>query len=219
MKAIVFDLDGTLIDSAPDLQAAGNQVLAAEGLPQMTPEHARSFIGNGAGVFVERMLAAAGLPADAARHGLLLGRFLALYETAVHQTTLYPGVAGALLRLRAEGWHLGLCTNKPLGPTQAVLNHFGMGHTFAAMVCGDSLPQRKPHPAPLLATAAALGQGPALYVGDSEVDAECATRAGMDFALYTMGYRKTAVDSLPHKIAFSEFARLPDLAAQWWQAA
>lgn len=212
MRAIVFDLDGTLIDSAPDLMTAGNRALAAEGLGLMTLAQARSFIGNGAAVFVERMLAMAGVPADPVRQARMLAAFLDLYESAVFETVLYPGVTGALDALGDAGWRIGLCTNKPLIPTRSVLSHFGLLDRFAAIVGGDSLPERKPHPAPLHAAVAALGGGQALYVGDSEVDAECARRAALAFALYTEGYRKAPVADLTHDATFSHFSDLPALA-------
>ena len=214
MKAIVFDLDGTLIDSAADIHLAGNKVLAAEGLPLVSFEQSRGFVGHGAGVLIERMIAAVG--ADPARHAAMLAQFLQHYETAVHQTTLYPNVQNALTALQKDGWALAICTNKPVAPTRAVLAHFGMLQMFPVIFGGDSLPTRKPDPAPLLATIAALGNLPALFVGDSEVDAETAHRAAMPFALYTEGYRKTAVADLPHHAAFDDFAALPDLAAAWW---
>lgn len=216
MKSIVFDLDGTLIDSAPDIHAAGNKMLVAEGLPKVTFEQSRGFVGHGAGVLIDRMMMAVGLPEDPLRHRRMLDTFLQHYETAVHQSTVYPGVCEALLALQADGWLLAVCTNKPIAPTRSVLRHFGLLETFPVIFGGDSLPQRKPNPAPLLAVIAQLGGPKTLFVGDSEVDAETAERAGVDFALYTEGYRKTPVDQLSHLIAFDSFAVLPDLASAWW---
>lgn len=209
--AVVFDLDGTLIDSAPDIQQAANAVLAAEGLPPITAEETRRFIGNGAGVFVARIMAAAGRDPEPAAHARLLDGFLARYESAVHLTRVYPGVGGALAALQAAGHRLAICTNKPAGPARAVLAHLGLAPVFEAVVGGDSLPVRKPDPAPLLQAVGELGAIPAVYVGDSEVDAETAARAGLPFALYTEGYRKTPVDALPHDARFDSFAALPGL--------
>lgn len=219
MKAIIFDLDGTLIDSVPDIHAAANALLASEGLPDLTVAEIRSFVGNGVGVLIEKIMAAVGLPADPARHKALEADFLHRYETAVHLTTLYPGVAKALQDLQDDGWALAICTNKPLAPTRAILAHFGLSETFSVVFGGDSLLQRKPDPAPLLATIAALGATRALFVGDSEVDAETADRAAIPLALYTEGYRRTPVADLPHLVAFNDFAMLPGLATAWWQEA
>ncbi|SFP67613.1 phosphoglycolate phosphatase [Tranquillimonas alkanivorans] len=211
MTGIVFDLDGTLIDSAPDIRAAANAVLAAEGRAPLTLAQATHFIGNGASVFVTRMAEAADLPDDPDTHARLLTGFLERYETAVDLTRPYPGVPEALDALAASGHTLGLCTNKPAGPTRAVLAHLGLSGWFKVIVGGDSLPVRKPDPAPLLAAAERLG-GAALYVGDSEIDAETAQHAGIPFALFTEGYRKRPAEQIPHDRRFARFGDLPRLA-------
>ncbi|MDP3341950.1 phosphoglycolate phosphatase [Frigidibacter sp.] len=212
MATLIFDLDGTLIDSAPDIHAASNTVLVEDGLAPMTLPEVRSFIGRGVPHLVACLLTAAGQDPAGPRHARLVARFTDIYEEAVGLTVPYPGVVAALEALAAEGHRLGICTNKPLVPAQAVLRHLRLDRFFAVVKGGDSHPLKKPDPAPLLATLAALG-GPALYIGDSEVDAECAHRAGLTFLLFTEGYRKAPVDSLPHAAAFSDFAELPALVA------
>jgi len=211
MGLIIFDLDGTLIDSAPDICTAGNAVLALHGAPPMSLPEATGFIGGGAPILIQRMIAARGL--DPALQAPMLAQFLSLYEDAVHLTTLYPGVLDALVSLATAGHTLGICTNKPEAPTRAVLHHFGLSDRFPAVFGGDTLPVRKPDPAPLLACHAALGGGAVLYVGDSEVDAETAHRAGLPFALFTKGYRRDALDTLPHAHAFDDFAAMPAIVA------
>ncbi len=214
MASIIFDLDGTLIDSAPDLHAAVNRTLADEGAPPLDLALVRSFIGNGVPVLIERVMAARGEPEDAARHAALLARFMAHYTRAsADLTRLFDMVPEALDRLRGQGHRLGICTNKPVEPTRVILSAFGLAETFQAVIGGDSLPLRKPDPAPLLAAAEALGQGPAIYVGDSEVDAETAARADMPLVLFTRGYRKAAVEDLPHAQSFDDFAALPGIVA------
>ncbi len=214
MASIIFDLDGTLIDSAPDIHAAVNRTLADEGAPALDFALVRSFIGNGVPVLIERVMAARGESEDPARHAVLLGRFLAHYTRAsADLTQMFDGVAEALSTLRGQGHALGICTNKPVAPTKVILQAFGLAKTFDVVIGGDSLPLRKPDPAPLRAAAQALGQGPALYVGDSEVDAETAVNAGMPLVLFTRGYRKAAVGDLPHARSFQDFSDLPGIVA------
>lgn len=211
--AVIFDLDGTLIDSAPDIHAASNQVLAADGFAPLTLAQVRSFIGKGVPHLVARLLEASGEAPDGPRHAAMVARFTARYESAVGLTRPYPRVLAALEALAANGLRLGLCTNKPVAPAWAVLRHLGLDHHFNVLIGGDSLPQRKPDPAPLRAALAALGGGLAIYVGDSEVDAATAAAAGLPFVLFTEGYRKTPVADLPHAAAFADFAALPGIIA------
>lgn len=209
MARIVFDLDGTLVDSAPDLQGIANRLLSERGLDPITLTEARSFIGQGVAVFVAKLRAARGI-ADT-EQARVLADFMAQYDDAVSLTQPYPGVVPALDQLRLAGHRLALCTNKPMRPTQTLLRHLNLAPYFTRVLAGDSLPQHKPDPAPLLAAFEMDGTGPDLYVGDSEVDAETARRAGIPFLLFTEGYRAAALADLPHRAAFSRFADLPDL--------
>lgn len=211
--AIVFDLDGTLIDSAPDIHAAANKVFSSKGLEPFPFDVVRGFIGNGVGVLVSRLLQSQGLDGAGALHGELVESFVKLYEEAFDLTKLYPGVPEALDALAARGHRLGICTNKPLVPARAALRHFGLDRHMRVVIGGDSLAQRKPNPAPLHAALAALGPGPALFVGDSEVDAETANAAGVALALYTEGYRKALPEAMGAKLIFSDFSTLPGLVA------
>lgn len=205
---VVFDLDGTLIDSAPDIHGIANRLLLARGLEPIDLATARGFIGQGAPSFITQLRHARGLPES--EQAPLLEEFLASYDHAVALTHPYPGVRAALARL-AETDRLGVCTNKPLRPCLAVLRHLRLDGVFAAVLGGDSLPVRKPDPRPLLATFAQMGTGPGIYVGDSETDAETAQRAEVPFVLFTRGYRKTPVADLPHAAAFDDFRDLPEI--------
>ncbi len=206
--AILFDLDGTLIDSAPDIHAGANAALAKRGLPQITADQARAYVGHGAAIFIERLRNGLGLGPDL--QDPLLADFLAIYETAVSLTELYDGVESTLQRLAHNGFALGLVTNKPIGPTRNVVAHFDWQSQFGVVLGGDSLPVRKPDPAPLQAAIETLGCKAPLYVGDSEVDAETAARAGVPFALFTRGYRKAPIAELPHLHAFDSYDAFTD---------
>lgn len=210
---IVFDLDGTLVDSAPDIQAAANFVLADNDIPSLSLEQIRSFIGGGVEVLWQKIIAATEL--DAAAHERLVAAFMQLYQSATTLTVLYPGVTDALDLLATRGHPLGICTNKPLAPARKVLDSFGIAPYFNYVIGGDSLPEKKPHPGPLIAAFAGLGADPqapvGLYVGDSEYDASAAVAASVPFLLFTEGYRKSPVEALPHRASFSHFADLPAL--------
>ncbi len=211
MTAVVFDLDGTLVDSVGAITDIANALMLELRLPPLDVDEARGYIGNGAGRFVERALAArdALQPATIAKR---LDRFNALYAEAPGEAnTPFPGVESALRELAIGGHPLGLCTNKPLAPTLVVLEALGWERLFGAVIAGDVLSKRKPDPAPLLEAARRLGQKDVIYIGDSEVDAETALAAGMPFLLFTEGYRKSRVEALPHTAYFSDFAMLADL--------
>lgn len=212
---VVFDLDGTLIDSAPDIHASVNAALREFQAPLLTVDQVRSFIGGGVDVLWSRIIAA--LQLDPAMQRDLLAAFMTRYHDATELTRLYPGAVEALGVLADRGHPLGICTNKPAAITRVILDHFGIGNLFGAVIGGDSLPQKKPDPAPLRRALQDLGAHPdqpqAIYVGDSEFDAECAQAVPVPFLLYTQGYRQTPVAQLPHLAAFDDFAALPGLVA------
>lgn len=210
MTAIIFDLDGTLIDSAPDIHAISVTVMQAEGMPTLSLEQVRGFIGNGVGVLISRCIAAAGVSETPELHKRMCDHVHALYPEQTDLTVMYPNVREILQDLRDAGHRIGLCTNKPEEATRAVLDHFNLTALFDAIACGDGPYPRKPDPAPLLHVTKAL-DSQAIYVGDSEVDAQTAQGARMPFLLFTEGYRKTPVDELPLDAAFDHFDQLPDL--------
>ncbi|MFT4519444.1 MAG: phosphoglycolate phosphatase [Halioglobus sp.] len=216
---LVFDLDGTLIDSAPDIQCAASNVLDGVGKEKLTLSETRSFIGEGAAVFVQKMMEAREIDDSSSSHQSLLEQFLTQYELGVDKAEFYPGVMDALAALKGAGHRMGLCTNKAEGPTRAVLRYMELEPVFDAVMSGGMIASRKPEPDMLLQTIQALGAGPTLYVGDSEVDAETAKRAQVPFALYSEGYRKVAVSEMDHDWLFNDFEQLQGIVAQAMRAA
>ncbi|MFP7673300.1 phosphoglycolate phosphatase [Marivita sp. S0852] len=207
MKAIVFDLDGTLIDSLPDITFSANSLLADHGLPALDKSQVAGFVGCGVRVFMDRLIAATDL--SAAQYDSLMARFMALYVNATDRTEVFPHVHEVLQALREDGYVLGLCTNKPTAPMKAVLKAVALDGFFDVTVAGDTLGSRKPDPAPLRYVFDRLAATQGVYVGDSDVDAETAQRAGVAFAFFTEGIRVTSQDNIPHDVAFDDFTKLP----------
>jgi len=212
--AIVFDLDGTLVDSIGDLAAATNRMLGNVDHAPLPLEVIKRFVGNGLPKLVERVINHCDLPMD--RHAELSKMTLTHYNAASSATSRpYPGIPEALVQLRDMGCALGVCTNKPESAALHLLKALGLDQYFVAVLGGDSLPVRKPDPAHLHASFDALSAaGPRLFVGDSEVDAETAARAEVPFLLFTEGYRKSPVAEIHHDIAYSTAAELPSAVTE-----
>ena len=214
MTIVIFDLDGTLVDSAPDLQAAANRLLRHNGLGELDLATVTGFVGNGIPRLVERCFAHHGTaPDDMAAE---IARFKAFYVNEGHRRTRFmPGAGAALRRLAAAGHRLGLCTNKDADAAGAILKRLAIEGLVAAVVGGDSGLGKKPAAAPLCAAVERCGGGHAVYVGDSETDAATAAAAGLPFLLYTEGYRKGPAAAMIHAAAFRNFAELPGLVAAY----
>ncbi len=207
--AVVFDLDGTLIDSVPDIAASVNTMLQGYGLDPLDRDTVQSFVGNGTAFLFSRICDVRDVPE--AERDQAYKTFMDTYVDAHELTTIYDGVTDALDRLKSAGCVLGLCTNKPTAPMKSVLAQLGLVHYFDAMIAGDSLEKRKPDPLPLDTTFTMLGRTRQFYVGDSEVDAETAQNAQIDFAFFTGGYHKTTVAQVPKRWSFDHWSELPDL--------
>jgi phosphoglycolate phosphatase len=209
---IVFDLDGTLIDSAGDLTAAVNSMLAGFGCEPLSVAEVRRMIGEGVATLVARALAARDCAqADAVKAAQV---FMRHYEAdATSLTTAFPGVDEALRSLRAAAIPLAVCTNKPARITAAILESLGLAKYFARVIGGDSLPFRKPDPRVLLCLLEAFDARPerSLLVGDSEVDAATARSAGVPFVLMKHGYRRGPAQEIPCLAALEGFDELPAL--------
>jgi phosphoglycolate phosphatase len=186
-RCLVFDLDGTLVDSVPDLAACLNRVLANRGLAPLTEPRVASMVGDGVRVLLERAFAAYGTVPDARA----VADYTADYAQHIADATrAYPGIADLLAAARAEGWRMAVCTNKPEALAHAVLAATGLDGFFASVGGGDSFPARKPDPAHMLATLAAAGAAArdAVMVGDHRNDILAASGAGMACIFAAWGY-------------------------------
>ncbi|WP_438975314.1 HAD-IA family hydrolase [Roseicyclus sp.] len=191
MRCVIFDLDGTLADTAGDLIAAANAALGVMGhAPQlvMGRDDATALRGGRAmlQLAADRMGMVQAAPMIAAGYPLLL----AAYGDAIDQhTTLYPGAMDAVARLKARGIAVGICTNKPEGLAETLLTRLGVRAEFAALVGADTLPLRKPDPAPFFEAVARAGgaRGQSCLIGDTVTDRETARAAGRPCALVTFG--------------------------------
>ena len=181
-KAVVFDLDGTLVDSAPDIAWGINRMLAEYGLPPQTVHAIERLTGEGAQALVAKVHASLGIDTDAARVVRDTERYLELYAARpCADSTLFADAATALPALRRAGIRLAVCTNKPEALAVLVLREFGLLDGMDAVVGADTTPERKPHPRPLLHTLDAIGVPPAdaVYIGDTVIDRDCAIAAGV----------------------------------------
>lgn len=199
-QAIFFDLDGTLVDSAPDLAASVNEVLALEGHAALSLDEVRAMVGNGVRKLVERAFAARGVALEGAALDARSETMMQVYGRQVtDRTTLMPGADTIVKAYHRAGVKLGVVTNKPEGFTRAILDHFGFSDLMAVVVGGDSGPEKKPAPDMLLHAAEQAGFHPSrcLMVGDSPADAGAARAAGMACLLVRGGYTTVPVEDIP----------------------
>jgi len=195
-QAVLFDLDGTLIDSAPDIHAATNVMLAALGLPSASLAEVSGWIGNGSKRLVERALQEKFpdfIDADSNKNffDIAFANFNDAYRDAVSlYTTIYPGVEACLDRLEEDGIPMVLVTNKPLEFTHSILKQLQWLNRFELILGGDSLQQKKPHPEPLIYACSQLdvNSEQCLMVGDSKNDIQAARAANMPVVAVSYGY-------------------------------
>jgi phosphoglycolate phosphatase len=206
--ALLFDLDGTLVDSVPDLARTLSALVAEYGAAPFTPAEVVPMVGDGVGPLVARGLAARNLPPE--EDGAQLARYLALYEAApTLLTSPYPGVPETLARLRDEGWPLGIVTNKPERATRLVLEALALAPFFPAVVGGDTMPWKKPDRRPVIAALEALGAAEGVFIGDSENDVAAAQAAGLPCILLRYGYARRPVETLGAAALLDRFDALP----------
>ncbi len=208
-SALVFDLDGTLLHSAPDLHAAANVALVELGRPELDLETVISFIGNGVEKLVERCLKATG-GCENGIHAKALSVFMNSYSA--NMTTLtrpYPGVVNCLSKLEQSGAKMGICTNKPTAAARGICDALDLSRYFAVIAGAEEGQVKKPDPKPLLDVLSRLNADPvrALYIGDSSIDHSTAKNAGVEFRLFSGGYLKAPITDLPKSNIFVDWAQ------------
>jgi phosphoglycolate phosphatase len=214
---IIFDLDGTMIDTAPDLVATLNIILAREELPPVAYDHARTFIGHGARHMIDRGLTLAGrtpAPADLDR---MFADFLVYYaEHIADHSRPFPGLEDALDVLAARGCRFAVCTNKLEGLSVRLLDALGLSGRFVAICGQDTFGVQKPHPNALLGTLRRAGGSlnNAVMVGDSGTDIATARAAFMPVVAVDFGYTEIPVAQLDPDKIISHFKTLPETIAE-----
>ena len=212
----VFDLDGTLADTAPDLVATLNVILSREGLPGLPLAEARAMIGHGARVLIERGLEAAGREVTPERLDELYRAFLVHYaDNLCVETRLFPGVLQALDRLEADGFRVAVCTNKVEAHSVRLLESLGIAGRFAAICGRDTFPYVKPDPRHLTFTIRKAGADPsiAVMIGDSRTDIVTAQAAGVPVVAVSFGYTDVPLHGLRPDRVIDHFDELPRAVA------
>lgn len=217
MRTVIFDLDGTLADTSGDLLAAANACFRDMGLGDVLLPGADAGIALRGG----RMMLRCGLERVGKFDDTVVEQYypvlLEAYAGAIdHHTFLYPGAMDAVVALKAQGYGVGICTNKPEGLAETLLTRLGIRDAFASMVGADTLPVRKPDPEPLREAARRAGGDPArcVLIGDSDTDRNTARAAGVPSVLVTFGPSGADMAALNPEALLDRFEDLPGIVAQ-----
>lgn len=212
---IVFDLDGTLVDTAPDLLRALNETLDIEGLPHPPATQIRKLVGQGARALIERGAAMAGARFSGDRIDQLTAAFIEFYRADIAgRSKPYPGVTDALSRLAESGAKLAVCTNKRTDLSVQLLEALGLAGRFSTIVGADAVRERKPHPEHYRTSVMRAGGTirRSLMVGDSAADVAAAKAAGAPVVVVRFGYADEAPERLGADALISKYDELPRLA-------
>ncbi|MBK19151.1 MAG: phosphoglycolate phosphatase [Rhodospirillaceae bacterium] len=208
-QAVIFDLDGTLVDTLPDLQFALNRVLEEESLQSLEREETRLMIGGGARNLIELAFNKRNVTAEKDRIDAGFERFLTYYgDEPTLRSNTFPGVEDALATLNESNIAMGVCTNKPQAMTEQVISGFDIAHYFGeAVIGGDVLPVRKPEAGHLLAVIERTQRRPehTFMVGDSETDVGAARNAGIPIVVVDFGYTALQPEELKADAVISHF--------------
>lgn len=209
LRDLIFDLDGTLIDSAPDIARAMNRLLAELGLPPLDLSAVRRMVGDGAPDLIRKVLGGKVAPDKIPP---LFERYRGFYlKTATHSTRPYPGVVETLTRLRKTGHRMAVCTNKLQRPTLQILEGLDLARFFDGVVGGDVAPARKPDPRHLMAAVTLLGGSAesAVMIGDGINDAGAAKATGIPLLVLDSGYGEVAAKDLGGDLILESFSEIP----------
>ena len=212
-SALLFDLDGTIIDSAPDVCKSVNRALDAMGRPPITVEDTKFLVGFGARTLCDKALAITGELGSEEDIDLLLTGFLNSYrKNPCEHTIVFPGALDALNLFKDAGIQLGICTNKPEATCFPVLDALELRHFFSSIICGDTLQFRKPDPRHIYHTLDEMGAdlSNAAFIGDSEADIKAANNAGLPCVLVTFGYCHVPFDELKANAVIDHFHELDE---------
>ncbi|GAC1411877.1 MAG: phosphoglycolate phosphatase [Burkholderiaceae bacterium] len=215
-KAILIDLDGTMVDSAPDIVEAGCRLLREFGAAELPADVITGFIGNGVPTLVSRLLAASPAIAGTDQERAIAVFYRHYAATNGCYSRLFPGVADGLPALQEAGFQLACVTNKPMVYTEALLQAFDLRQYLSVVIGGDTLARMKPDPLPLLHACQMLGVSPrhAVMVGDSHVDVAASRAAGLPVYIMRYGYSGPAgAAGLHADRVLDSLAELPGLLA------
>ena len=217
MRTVIFDLDGTLADTSADMIAAANACFRARGHGDvLDPARDALTAFHGGRAMLREGFARLGV-GGTVEIETEYSRFLEYYGSAIAvHSRLYPGARAAVEVLAAEGTALGICTNKPQALAEALLSELGLRDAFASLIGADTLPQRKPDPAPYLAAVAGAGGrlSRSMLIGDTATDRECARAAGVPVAQVTFGPEQRGIARLEPEAMLDHFDNLPALVRE-----